>query len=119
MSFEDELAEYAPELVNQLLLLVKTLYRKDPTLAEQLLKSSRMIAKRLDEARWYSPTRREEMLDEAAGAIAEAHTALYLAESFGHLDPVVMQPAQRQLNQALAMLGSRENALLPPVSDTH
>jgi hypothetical protein len=119
MGFEEELAEIAPEMVNTLLHLVKRLYPRDPTLAEQLLKSSRLIAKRLDEARWHPEPRREQMLDEAAGAIAEAHTALYLAESFGHVDGSTLEPAQRSLNHALAMLGAREHALLPAVSDTH
>jgi hypothetical protein len=119
MSFTDELAEIAPEMVQNLLVLVKRLYGRDAQLAEQLLKSSRVMAKRLDEARWHTPEKREQMLDEAAVAIAEAHTALYLAESFGHLEGKLLQPAQRSLNHALAMLGAREHALLPAISDTH
>jgi len=119
MSFADELADGAPEMVHLLLGLVKRIYRKDAVLAEQLLGASRLIARRLDDARWQRGDLRERMLDEAAAAIAEAHTALYLGESFGIVTAEDTERAQRRLNHALAMLGAREHALLPPTHDTH
>jgi hypothetical protein len=119
MSWVEELAGLGREVTNDLVGVVRKLYRHDPLLADQLLRSAKSMARKLDDAQYAVRRERERLFDEAGAAIAEAHTALYLAESFGHLQPFEADMPRRQLNRALAILGTRDAALLPAVSDSN
>src|SRR4051812_28472622 len=103
--YEAEL-EVAVKLVSYLRLPIEQLSRCDRSLASQIRRATCTLAINLNEARHRWGKEREALFREAAESVAEAHTVLYLAESFGHLDVEVTQPARELLNQELAMLCS-------------
>jgi len=107
--YEAEL-EVAVKLVSLLRAPLEELSRRDRSLASQMRRATCTLAINLNEARHRRGKEREALFREAAESVAEAHTVLYLAETFGHLTVEITQPARELLNQELVMLSSLTDA---------
>jgi four helix bundle protein len=98
-----EALEVAIQLAHALRAPLARLRTRDRRLAQQATDACNSIGLNLDEGRRRSGQDRLHLWRIACGSAGELHTALRLAEAWGHLEPASLAPARALLDRELAM----------------
>ena len=96
--------EVSLHLVTALRAPLVRLRSHDRDLADQARRATTSVALNLSEGRLRSGKDRLHLFRIAAGSLAEARTALRIAEAWGYLDPAAMEQAKLLIDRLAAML---------------